>query len=92
MKMSKKMIEVLQKMNEGWELGQEISFVGGWRLQLGGIGRGGISTTVNTHTAMGLFDRNMIEVHKRGFPTQTYKLSEQASVFLSDYSKRAKNV
>lgn len=79
MKLSKTQRMVLKMMSEGWELGQvtiPTSDRGAW-LQQGGCGRGGRVMTVHHGTLQALWKRELIMVNKRGFPSITYKLTEE---------------
>jgi len=79
MKLSKLQQLVIDKMNDGWELGSSASYRGSsgscW-LQKGKLGHGGESINVNRATLYSLLKRKLIK-HIYGFPTSKYILIKE---------------
>lgn len=79
MKLSKAQQFVIDKMRNGWELGQSNSMVcDRCCIQKGGIGRGGEAVTVSRATKQALFDRGLIRSRGYSFPTEVFELTEAA--------------
>jgi len=60
-KLSTAQQEILDLMANGWELAEYTDYDGGWRIQKGGIGKGGESRTVNCKTAFALWNKDLIK-------------------------------
>lgn len=75
--LTKRMQEIVDLMNEGWEIGRSISCDSRVWIQSNGVGRGGESQTVHSNTFFGLLNRNVIECTSSTFPTAKYRLSEK---------------
>lgn len=73
MKLSKVQQNILELMNNGWELAESLSNGRYW-LQLGGSGKGGDTKKVASNTVSILLKNNLIEVNERKFPKATYKI------------------
>ncbi len=69
--------EIILKLRNGWQLGRYTRYSGGcWRIQKGGLGRGGETLSVKTPTAEILFESKLIE-HAEGLcPVSKYQLTE----------------
>lgn len=74
---------IVDRMRDGWELGESTSISSGsgnW-LQKGGCGRGGETEDgIRYDTLQSLFKKGVILVTKDGFPLRTYKLNTQHEV------------
>ena len=76
LKVTKIQQDVLDKMNDGWELGRDNFLYGRSRVQQGGLGRGGRTQTVSWNTIRGLLKRGLIrEIH--GFPDIRYVIIKE---------------
>ncbi len=82
MKVSKVQLDILQKMNDGWELGFYQGFNASCRLQEGGIGRGGKVQTVNTNTYYSLRREGLIVISKEDYPTDKYAIGEKGKALV----------
>lgn len=81
MKLSKKLIEILQLMNNKWQLGRGED--GKYWLQLNGIGRGGKTKWLHGRTQIGkLLNLNFIESCGWSFPTTKYQLTDKGKQYL----------
>jgi len=72
-KLTKVQQDVLDKMNDGWELGCYIN--SGCNLQKGGLGRGGQTQRVSHATVTSLYQKHLIR-QIYGFPAVHYVLIE----------------
>lgn len=75
---TKKQLEVLTLMNEGWEMGVSTSYInaGFAKLQRGGIGRGGEVRKIHNKTFDSLLERGLIKKRKHGFPASIFQLTD----------------
>ena len=74
MKLTNAQQRVLDKMYNGWELGQSTGINQRWWLQKDGLGRGGEVIEVNAITARWLWDKGFIKPCEWSFPTQHFRL------------------
>lgn len=84
MKLSKKLVEILELMNNGYELGCTDEIQGyRWWLQKGGLGKGGDSVHLHRRVKVSkLRELGFIENDgKHHFPTTPYFLTEKGLVF-----------
>jgi hypothetical protein len=82
MKLSKKLIEILQLMNNDWELGFD-KFRYKWWLQKGGCGYGGDSKNIHGKTNIKfLIQENLISSKGFNYPTETYCITEKGKEIL----------
>jgi len=77
MKLSKLQQEVIDLMNNGWELGRDVTYNGRCWMQKGGLGCGGNTKKVGHNTVHALYRKGLIEEHYR-FPTAKYTLTSKA--------------
>ena len=82
MKATKTQLDILQKMNDGWELGYYQGLVASCNLKEGGIGRGGQSQQVKTNTFFALWMKGLIVISKYGPSTDKYSLTEKGKALL----------
>lgn len=87
MKISEAQIKLLQLMDSGWQLGTSSGITSRTWLQKGGCGKGGESRRVNTNTKHALWEKGLIELDKIGFPTTTWKLTEQGKSALTLFAE-----
>jgi len=79
MKLTNLQYEIVRRMKEGWELGEEInSFSPRAFLQKGGIGRGGSMHYISRATVKALVKRNIVKSVKQDFPYRYYALVESS--------------
>lgn len=88
MKLSKKQLDILQKVNSARELGHIVLgsiFGGGWWMQKGGLEHGGevIHKHLNTSCYI-LLKKGLIQKRKQSFPTSSYKLTELGKEQVND--------
>jgi hypothetical protein len=69
--------DVLEKMADGWELGEDMGMTGGCDIQQGGQGKGGVSIKLRTDTAWLLWRKGLIDGGTELFPTRHYKLTDK---------------
>ena len=74
MKLSKTQKNVIQLMQDGWELGRDNYRNRAW-LQKNGLGCGGDTVDVNMNTFNSLYDKNLFTV-KYNFPTSLCVLTK----------------
>lgn len=72
MKLSESQQLVIDKMNEGWELGYDNYSFTTW-LQKNGIGRGGETIDIRNATLFALYKKGLIQEHYN-FPISKYTL------------------
>ncbi len=75
MKLNENQKRILDKMSNGWQLGQSTTMDSRCWLQLGGCGCGGESQDVNSKSVFALQSRGLIEVDKHDFPLRTFRLT-----------------
>ena len=75
-KPTKKQMEVLTLMNEGWEMGFSNTMNSRVWLQKNGVGRGGESMDVHINTFNGLHLRGLVRRKEYKFPTSEYVLTD----------------
>jgi len=69
--------EILHLMSEGYELGLDISYRGGYWLQKGGLGRGGESKhDISSDVCWSLRRKDYISTKYRRFPTEAFQLTK----------------
>lgn len=61
MKLSKAQQEILDLMNNGWELGKYGGLEPKYSIQKGGLGRGGESKIINYRTILALYKKGLIK-------------------------------
>ena len=85
MKLSKKLIEILELMNNGWELGRDHHMCRWW-LQKGGLGYGGDAIRLHGRTKVRmLLSEGLIEDDgKHHFPTTPYYLTDKGEEYLKE--------
>ena len=71
---------VIDRLQEGWELGQSMTTGGHCWMQRGGLGKGGTAENVLNSTLYALVRRNLIEVVERQFPTRRYALTSKGKI------------
>ncbi len=69
--------EVLDLINDGWELGSDVTMSGGYWLQKEGIGRGGETKVVSSSTVRTLEYLSYIERGEYSFPILHYRLKTE---------------
>lgn len=69
--------EVIDLINQGWELGSSVSLDGRCWIQKGGLGKGGETKTVSSSTVRTLEYLGYIERGERHFPTLHYRLKTE---------------
>ena len=69
--------EVIDLINQGWELGSSITLDGRCWIQKGGLGRGGESKKVSSSTVRTLEYLGYIERGEKHFPTLHYRLKAE---------------
>ena len=75
MKLTAAQTRVVELMEQGWELGEDVSsFSGHAWLQKGGLGHGGSSEKVSRATVHALVSKKVIITSHMRFPTRTYVL------------------
>ena len=86
MKLSKKLIEILELMNNGWELGFDDGFTSHWRIQQGGLGKGGNAIYPHGRTKIiTLIEEGLITNDgKHHFPTTPYFLTDKGKQYLKE--------
>lgn len=77
MKLSKAQQEVVDKMQEGWELAISEGFYATSWIQKNGIGKGCESQDVRLSTAKCLANKCVVEVSGQRYPFTYYRLTEQ---------------
>lgn len=77
MKLSNAQQHVIDRMKQGWQLGNSMTIGGRFWIQSGGCGSGGPSEDVNANTVQALVKRRLIDVDKQKFPTCTWKLTKR---------------
>lgn len=77
MVLSKAQQHVTDRMKSGWQLGETMTFEGGFWLQNGGCGRGGARENVGAGTVQALLKRRLIETDQSKFPLRTWKLTKR---------------
>ncbi len=73
--LSEHQLDVLRKMQDGWELGLNTGFTPQAWLQQKGLGRGGETQKVKLNTLHGLEHRGLIQRVANIFPTQPFILT-----------------
>ena len=68
---------IVERLRSGWVLGLKMTLAGGWRLQQGGLGRGGATESVHANTAHALYTRGVIQSRRRVFPVEEFQLTEK---------------
>ena len=77
MKLSKKQQEVIDLMNNGWELGQTTGYSSRTWLQKGGIGRGGEAKTISSSTLLALHKKRVIKLRLEHYPFKYWELIKE---------------
>lgn len=76
MRLGEKQKEILNLMNNGWELGRNLTMQGNYWLQKGGCGRGGETKhDISPDSVHGIYKKGLIRVNKKSFPLETYELT-----------------
>lgn len=78
MKLSPRQQEVIDLMNDGWEMGVSVTMDSRCWLQKNGVGRGGKTLRVHGGTFNSLWDKGLIEPCEYSFPTRKYRLAKSA--------------
>ncbi len=75
-KLSTAQQRVVNLMEQGYQLGRHRRMVGGsaYRLQEGGIGKGGKSEKTTKTVVLAMLNAGVIEVDQQGWNTSTYLL------------------
>jgi len=85
MKLTDKQMDIIKKMDEGWELGFYSGYDASVNLQKGGLGKGGESKPVNYNTFSALRNRELVtpitNQNPYAFP-QKYYLTDKAHEIL----------
>lgn len=68
--------DILDKMRNGWELGQDHGISGRCRIQQGGLGKGRKTEDVRFTTVASLLDKGFIELAEYSCPTIRYRLKQ----------------
>lgn len=80
MQLSSKQQLIVDRLNDGWELGVDQTKGGGVWMQKGGLGQGGESDhRISYATFHVLLAKGLIVLTKRGFPTNHYGLPKEAT-------------
>lgn len=77
MKLSESQQHVIDRMKTGWQLGETMTFEGGFWMQEGGCGHGGEHEKVGAGTVQALLKRRLIEMDQSKFPIRTWKLTKR---------------
>ncbi len=75
-KPTKKQLEILTLMKEGWEMGVSTGLTFHAWIQKDGVGRGGDTVKLHGNTFSGLSHRGFIAPTERRFPTSIWILTE----------------
>ena len=65
---------VIDRMNDGWELGADRTMHGRCWIQKGGIGHGGEAETISISTFQALQQRGIVRSKGHDFPTERFEL------------------
>lgn len=76
MKLTSNQQNIIDLMNNGYELGYDSYRDAAW-LQLGGCGFGGTSINVTKTVFKPLLKKGLVSPNKESYPTTTYKLVNQ---------------
>jgi len=87
MKLSPKLLEILELMNDGWELGFSIGVSKAlWWIQKGGLGRGGEAKYPHGRIQIRRLSKEGLIANdgKHHFPTTPYFLTDKGKKFLKE--------
>ena len=88
MKLNSKLIEILELMNSGWQLGNSGACMRGWWLQKGGCGKGGETKYLHGRTNVyELWTKKLIVSDGYNFPIEKYHLTEKGKKYIEQFNK-----
>jgi len=83
MKVSKVQLDILQKMNEGWELGMGRGYNPSHWLQKNGLGRGGDTQNVKDNSFSSLYKKELIKSTGYNYPSERWELTEKGKALVT---------
>lgn len=76
MGLSERQQDIISKMQNGWELGEDCGLDYYGRIQKGGLGKGGEVITVSISTITALERKGFIKMKSDRYATRVYELAE----------------